>query len=86
MDTELMDTNVCRETPARIAIFDTTLRDGEQSPGSSMTAQQKLRFAHALTELGVDISGGTPESFAAYITSEIPKWTAVVKASGAKME
>ncbi len=40
---------------ARIAIFDTTLRDGEQSPGCSMTPKQKLRFAHALAELGVDI-------------------------------
>ncbi|TXI51293.1 MAG: 2-isopropylmalate synthase [Lysobacter sp.] len=40
---------------ARIAIFDTSLRDGEQSPGCSMTPKQKLRFAHALAELGVDI-------------------------------
>lgn len=42
--------------------------------------------AKSLTDLGVDIIGGTPEEFGAYITSEIPKWTAVVKASGAKME
>jgi 2-isopropylmalate synthase len=58
-----MDNNVYRETPARIAIFDTTLRDGEQSPGCSMSAKQKLRFAHALTELGVDcIEAGFPAS------------------------
>ncbi|MEZ5466011.1 MAG: 2-isopropylmalate synthase [Lysobacteraceae bacterium] len=38
-----------------IRIFDTTLRDGEQSPGCSMTAAQKLRFAHALADLGVDV-------------------------------
>jgi len=39
----------------RIQVFDTTLRDGEQSPGSSMTAAEKLRMAHELAELGVDI-------------------------------
>ena len=38
-----------------IRIFDTTLRDGEQSPGCSMTLEEKLEVAHALTELGVDI-------------------------------
>lgn len=40
----------------------------------------------SLADLGVDIIGGTPEEFAAYIRSEIPKWTAIVKASGAKLE
>lgn len=39
----------------RIRIFDTTLRDGEQSPGCSMTPPQKLVMARALAELGVDI-------------------------------
>ncbi len=39
----------------RVYIFDTTLRDGEQSPGCSMTVGEKLRLAHKLTELGVDI-------------------------------
>jgi 2-isopropylmalate synthase len=39
----------------RIHIFDTTLRDGEQSPGCSMTVQEKLRMAAKLEELGVDI-------------------------------
>ena len=38
-----------------IAFFDTTLRDGEQSPGCSMTTQEKLTMAHALEDLGVDI-------------------------------
>jgi 2-isopropylmalate synthase len=38
-----------------IRIFDTTLRDGEQSPGCSMTPPQKLVMARALAELGVDI-------------------------------
>src|SRR6202046_2446659 len=35
--------------------FDTPLRDGEQSPGCSMTTQEKLTMAHALEEVGVDI-------------------------------
>ncbi|MDX1979864.1 MAG: 2-isopropylmalate synthase, partial [Bryobacteraceae bacterium] len=38
----------------RVYIFDTTLRDGEQSPGCSMTVGEKLRMAHKLAELGVD--------------------------------
>ncbi len=39
----------------RVLIFDTTLRDGEQAPGCSMTRAQKLRMARVLEELGVDI-------------------------------
>ena len=39
----------------RLIIFDTTLRDGEQSPGASMNLAEKLEVAHALKELGVDI-------------------------------
>lgn len=46
--------NTSTQTP-RIRIFDTTLRDGEQSPGCSMSPQQKLVMARALAELGVDI-------------------------------
>jgi 2-isopropylmalate synthase len=41
--------------PDHVAFFDTTLRDGEQSPGCSMTTQEKLTMAHALEDLGVDI-------------------------------
>ncbi|MGV6852655.1 MAG: 2-isopropylmalate synthase [bacterium] len=39
----------------QVKIFDTTLRDGEQSPGCSMTLRQKLKVAHALAELKVDV-------------------------------
>jgi 2-isopropylmalate synthase len=39
----------------RVIIFDTTLRDGEQSPGFSMNLQEKLRMAEQLAELGVDV-------------------------------
>ena len=39
----------------RVFFFDTTLRDGEQSPGCSMTVAEKVRMAHALDELGVDV-------------------------------
>ncbi|MDB5505474.1 MAG: 2-isopropylmalate synthase [Devosia sp.] len=45
-------------TPAntdRVFIFDTTLRDGEQSPGATMTLEEKLQVAEALDEMGVDI-------------------------------
>lgn len=39
----------------RVIIFDTTLRDGEQSPGASMNEREKMEVAHTLAELGVDI-------------------------------
>ncbi|MEM0963626.1 MAG: 2-isopropylmalate synthase, partial [Bacteroidota bacterium] len=47
----------------RIVIFDTTLRDGEQSPGAAMTLEAKLRIARLLAEMGVDvIEAGFPIS------------------------
>ena len=47
----------------RITIFDTTLRDGEQSPGCSMNLEEKVRFARQLEKLGVDvIEAGFPIS------------------------
>ncbi len=41
--------------PERVYIFDTTLRDGEQSPGASMNSEEKLEIARQLVRLGVDI-------------------------------
>ncbi|MBB3227990.1 2-isopropylmalate synthase [Luteibacter sp. Sphag1AF] len=54
----------------RVKIFDTTLRDGEQAPGFSMDRRAKMRMAHALEELGVDIieagfPQASPDDFAA---------------------
>ncbi len=45
----------------RVKIFDTTLRDGEQSPGASMTLEEKIQIATLLDEMGVDfIEAGFP--------------------------
>ncbi len=43
------------ETNEKIIIFDTTLRDGEQSPGASMTIEEKIKLAILLDEAGVDV-------------------------------
>jgi len=53
---------------------------------ATVKALQDADTRRALADLGVEIVGSTPAEFAAYIKSEIPKWTAVVKASGAKLE
>jgi 2-isopropylmalate synthase len=44
-----------RDAQDRVRIFDTTLRDGEQSPGISLNKQEKLEIAHQLARLGVDV-------------------------------
>ena len=44
-----------RSKQDRVVIFDTTLRDGEQSPGATMTHDEKLEIAEMLDEMGVDI-------------------------------
>ncbi len=46
---------MARDEAQRVKIFDTTLRDGEQSPGISLNKQEKLEIAHQLARLGVDI-------------------------------
>jgi 2-isopropylmalate synthase len=50
-----METDVQRRPENRVLIFDTTLRDGEQSPGASLNSAEKLEIAHHLAALGVDI-------------------------------
>ncbi len=53
----------------------------------ALTATLNDPTAHKqLTDLGVDIVNRTPEEFRAYIKAEIPKWAAIVKASGAKVD
>ncbi|NCG33027.1 MAG: 2-isopropylmalate synthase, partial [Proteobacteria bacterium] len=80
---------------ARITIFDTTLRDGEQSPGASMTAAEKLRMAHELGELGVDVleagfAAASPDEVAAIaaIGREVtgPRITALARAHSGDIE
>jgi 2-isopropylmalate synthase len=52
---DLPDHEMNTMTGDQIIIFDTTLRDGEQSPGCSMNTKEKLEVARALVELGVDV-------------------------------
>jgi 2-isopropylmalate synthase len=46
---------VTSPSPDTVRIFDTTLRDGEQSPGATLTSEEKLEVARALSRLGVDV-------------------------------
>jgi 2-isopropylmalate synthase len=55
MDISAANTASGRSDSNRVLIFDTTLRDGEQSPGISLNKQEKLEIAHQLSRLGVDI-------------------------------
>jgi 2-isopropylmalate synthase len=48
-------TTPCQSEKDRVVIFDTTLRDGEQSPGATMTHEEKLEVAELLDQMGVDI-------------------------------
>jgi 2-isopropylmalate synthase len=59
-----MSSKVSKAPPADyVRIFDTTLRDGEQSPGATLTSEEKLEVARALARLGVDvIEAGFPSA------------------------
>src|SRR5579859_3249612 len=48
-------TSAAGTTGDRVVIFDTTLRDGEQSPGASMNLDEKIKIALLLEEMGVDV-------------------------------
>src|ERR1700684_4732313 len=50
-----MMTTQAQSEKDRVVIFDTTLRDGEQSPGATMTHEEKLEVAALLDDMGVDI-------------------------------
>ena len=50
-----LEKNIMENTNKRVIIFDTTLRDGEQSPGAAMTKEEKLRIARQLEKMGVDV-------------------------------
>ena len=54
-NTQTKDSPVDTGAENYVRVFDTTLRDGEQSPGCSMNLEEKVRVAIALEELGVDI-------------------------------
>jgi 2-isopropylmalate synthase len=57
------ESGVSPEDRVRVIVFDTTLRDGEQSPGAALNVNEKVEIAHALQELGVDvIEAGFPIS------------------------
>jgi tripartite-type tricarboxylate transporter receptor subunit TctC len=53
---------------------------------AAVAALNDPEVSSSLKQLGVDIVGDTPEEFAAYIKAEIPKWAAVIKASGATLD
>src|SRR4051812_42384023 len=63
-----------------VRIFDTTLRDGEQSPGATMTCAEKLEVARALARLGVDVIGA---GFPAASPDDLPAGRAIAQELGA---
>ncbi len=96
MSIQSSDVQVIFMTPTnRVIFFDTTLRDGEQSPGCTMHHDEKLRMAHQLADLGVDVleagfaiaSHGDFESVRA-IASEVkgPKITSLSRAKREDIE
>lgn len=75
-----MDSEVQHRPEDHVRIFDTTLRDGEQSPGASLNSAEKLEIAHHLADMGVDIieagfPAASPDDLAAVrrIAEEIGK-------------
>ena len=67
----------------KLIIFDTTLRDGEQSPGASMTREEKLRIARQLDRLRVDV---IEAGFAASSNGDFEAVRNALEAAGFKAE
>lgn len=62
-DSQVAKPNAEKPEPNYVRMFDTTLRDGEQSPGATLTSEEKLEVARALSRLGVDvIEAGFPSA------------------------
>ena len=59
------------DSSEKLIIFDTTLRDGEQSPGASMTKDEKLAFPLGLRECGADACPEMAESQTANLSAEL---------------
>jgi len=73
----------------RVVVFDTTLRDGEQSPGASLNTAEKLEIAHALELLNVDVVEAgfpitSPDDFEA--VTQISKEISRRRGAGAREE
>src|SRR6201994_51225 len=69
-------TTATKSEKDRVIIFDTTLRDGEQCPGATMTFEEKLEVAEMLDDMGVDVIGAAsppPREGAFQGVSEIPR-------------
>ena len=64
-----------------VRIFDTTLRDGEQAPGATMTSAEKLEVARALARLGVDV---IEAGFPAASPDDLAAVTAIAREVGAR--
>ena len=64
----------------KVFIFDTTMRDGEQSPGASMSVEEKIQISRVFDEMGIDIiEAGFPisspgDSMSTCLASWLPVW------------
>ena len=71
-----LEKNTVQPQSNRVIIFDTTMRDGEQSPGASMTKEEKIRIARQLEKMGVDV---IEAGFAAASSGDFESVNAIAK-------